>query len=166
MATPIEVSFELPVSSREGFELVTNKAALEEVLRQTESIDPKVEILPHSDGSTQIRISRGFQGEWPSVVSSLVGDVIRVSEIRQWLASSDQQNFSGTLEIKVEGQPVSMAGSIKIFGQGDHCKVAIHANVKANILFVGGTIEKLVQSVMIKGIEAEADILRDYLSRN
>ena len=165
MATPIEVSFELPVSSREGFELVTSQAALEEVLRQTESIDPKVEISPHSDGSITIRISRGFEGEWPSVVSSLVGEVIRVNEVRQWLASDDQQNYSGTLEIKVEGQPVSMAGSIKIFGQGDHCKVAIHGNVKANILFVGGTIEKLVQSVMIQGIEAEAEILRDYLSR-
>lgn len=166
MATPIEVSFELPVSSQQGFKLVTDKAALETVLRETESIDPKVEILPHSDGSTQIRISRGFEGEWPSVVSSLVGDVIRVSEIRQWLPSSDDQNFSGTLEIKVDGQPVSMAGSINIFGQGDHCKVAIHASVKADIFLVGGTIEKVVQSVMIKGIEAEADILRDYLSRN
>ena len=166
MTTPIEVSFELPISSAQGFALVQDKAALENVMVETGAIDPKVEVLPHSDGSTQIRISRGFTGEWPSFVAAKVGDVIRVQEIRQWLKSNDGQNFNGTIEISTEGQPVKMSGQMRIFAHGQHCKVSISGVVKANILFVGPKVEQLVQKVMIQGIMAEAQALRDYLSRN
>ena len=166
MTTPIEVSFDLPVSSSRGFALVIDQAALEEVMAQTGAIDPIVEVLPHTDGSTQIRISRGFTGEWPSFVAAMVGDVIRVHEIRQWLRSPDGQNYAGTIEITTDDQPIKMSGQMHIFAHGESCRVSISGVVKANILFVGGTIEQLVQKYMIKGIMAEADTLREYISRN
>ena len=166
MTAPIEVSFELPVSSAQGFALVKDKAALEYVMGQTGAIDPIVEVLPHTDGSTQIRISRSFAREWPSIVSAMVGDVIRIHEIRQWLRSHDGQNYAGTIEISIDGQPIKMSGQMHIFAHGENCKVSISGVVKANILFVGATIEKLAQGVMIEAIEAEADILRTYLSRD
>jgi hypothetical protein len=159
MATPLNYKFDVPHTVSACFDTMSSEQFMLDVLEQTHSLHPQLVITPTVHGVT-MDIQRSFVGDWPSFVAPLIGESLEIQEIRTWHYTPGADSASGTLELRVVGQPVTMAGTMTIQTASNGSRVEISASVTARIPFLGGKIEALVIEQIIDGIAAEAAILQ------
>jgi hypothetical protein len=139
-------------------ELLTDEAFLGELMTASGSIRPKVEVS-HLASSTNVSIQREFQGEWPSLVAGLIGETLQINERRTWNAADPNGEIDGTIEMHVQGQPVTMTGTIRVSPTASGCTARISGQIQAKVPFIGGMVEKIVLEQVQAGIALEAKVL-------
>lgn len=158
MPTPLHQTFDLPFSSDRAVSLMTDPQFLAELMVSSGSLRPAITVT-HGETSTTVSIQREFEGQWPSLVAPLIGETLSVSEERMWQTASDTGEISGTLDMHVKGQPVSMHGSIRVSPTESGCTARIAGEIHAKVPFIGGMVEKIVLEQINAGIELEAKML-------
>ena len=158
MPTQLHQTFDLPFSSERAVSLMTDPEFLAELMVASGSLRPVITVT-HDASSTTVSIQREFEGQWPSMVAPLIGETLSVSEERTWHAASPTGEISGTLDMYVKGQPVSMHGAIRVSPTQTGCTARIAGEIHAKVPFIGGMVEKLVLEQISAGIEIEAELL-------
>lgn len=96
----------------------------------------------------------------PSVAKKIVGDETNIVQRETW--SSPTQ---GELSIEIPGKPGSMTGTASIAASGAGTVETVDLTVKVSIPIVGGKLEGLIADLLLKALQAENEVGRDYLSR-
>ena len=139
---------------------MTDPIFLDELMAASGSLRPVVEVS-HAGNETTVSIQREFEGQWPSLVAPLIGDTLVITERRTWQSPTDSGEISGTLEMHVKGQPVSMNGSIRVSPTATGCVARINGEIRARLPLIGGMVENIVLEQLKRGVALEAEVLAE-----
>lgn len=158
MPSSLHHTFDLPYPSTRAVELMTDPTFLAELMAAAGSLRPIVDVTRSGD-VTSVAIQREFEGQWPSLVAPLIGETLVITEVRTWHSPTDTGEISGTLEMHVKGQPVSMNGSIRVSPTATGCTARINGEVRARLPLIGGMVENIVLEQLKRGVALEAEVL-------
>ena len=137
---------------------MTDPDFLAKLMAASGSLRPVIEVT-RAGGVTSVAIQRDFEGQWPSLVAPLIGDTLVISEVRTWESPTETGEISGTLEMHVKGQPVSMNGSIRVSPTSTGCTARINGEIRARLPLIGGMVENIVLEQLKHGVALEAEFL-------
>ena len=137
---------------------MTDPTFLAELMAASGSLRPVVEVS-HAGDATTVSIQREFEGQWPSLVAPLIGETLVITERRTWQSPTAAGEISGSLEMHVKGQPVSMNGSIRVSPTDSGCIARINGEIRARLPLIGGMVENIVLEQLKRGVTLEAEVL-------
>lgn len=120
------------------------------------------EVTVEQQGSaTRVRIDQVQAAEGiPSFAAKFVGDEIHIVQTETWTAAD-----RGDIEVTIPGKPGHMTGTATLVESGGTTTETVDLTIKVGIPLVGGKIEGLIGDLLVKALQAENTVGRDYLSR-
>ena len=103
----------------------------------------------------QVQAARGI----PSFARKFVGDEINIVQEETW-SSPDQ----GRIRVTIPGKPGEMAGTVRLVESGGVTTETVDLTIKVSIPLVGGKIEGLISDLLLRALEAENHVGRNYLA--
>lgn len=163
MAVPISLTTGFhPHSPAEVFEKLIDSTVLARVMLESESLDAEVQVT-RANGHASVHITRSFEEEWPVLVAALIGKRLAIEEQRIWQQKS-ADSYTGTLHLKVIGQPVEMTAAMSLArDETGETFLHIDGQVKANVVFIGGAVAGLAAEQISKAIVHESAVISQSL---
>ncbi|MGH3510323.1 MAG: DUF2505 domain-containing protein [Nocardioidaceae bacterium] len=94
----------------------------------------------------------------PSFAQKFVGDQIRIVQHESWASASGAE-----LSVDIPGKPGSVRGNVTLVPDGDGTVQTIDAEVKVAVPFIGGTLEQLINDLLVSALKVENRVGRAYL---
>lgn len=104
----------------------------------------------------QVQAARGI----PSFAKKFVGDEINIVQHETWSTPHE-----AVIKVAIPGKPGEMSGTARLREADGVTTETIELTIKVSIPLVGGKIEDVIADLMLKALEAENHVGRDYLSR-
>lgn len=142
MSTSLSARIEFPANPRATYDLVTEEAYVRAVAEATAGTEIEVSVVPTPDGGALVTSRRTLPAELPSYARALVGDRLRLTETRAYGPADDDGTRTGTVEVRFDGAPVRIEGTLRLHGSGQGSVVDVTAQVTAGVPFVGGKVER------------------------
>ena len=101
----------------------------------------------------------------PDMARSFVGDHLTVIEVLDWSGPSPDGSRASLVEIHVKGAPLTMKGTVRLLPAGTSTLEVIEADLKANVPFIGGKLERAAADPINAAIRIEVALLREWLGR-
>lgn len=101
----------------------------------------------------------------PDIAKKVAGPVLTVDEEQTWAPPSRRGEREAGLWLRIEGVPVSLKGTILLAPSTTGALQVVRADLRASVPLVGSAIERAAAPAIIAGIEAEADLAREWLAR-
>ena len=128
--------------------------AYQRVLRADVSIDTH-------DGHTEVVIDQWQATHGvPSFAKKIVGDQTNIIQAESWATPT-----MGDIVVTIPGKPGDMRGTAVITEADGVTTETVDLTIKVGIPLVGGKIESLISDLLLKALQAENTVGRDYLSR-
>ncbi len=99
----------------------------------------------------------------PDVARSFVGPTLTVVEDYEWGPPAPDGSRAAAVDLHVKGAPLTLKGVLRLEPDGSGSAEVLDAELKANVPFVGGTIEKAAAEPINAAVGVEADMLRERL---
>ena len=109
-------------------------------------------------GSVAIDYTQAATGI-PSFAKRIVGDTIEIVQREEW--SGDRAR----LEMTIPGKPGDMSGSITLAESAGTTVERIAVEIRVNVPLVGGKIERLIESILVRAFKKENQVGREWLAR-
>ena len=156
MATKVTLTsvFKCPASA--VFGALTDTAVLAEVMAESESLDPVVEVNSRS-GHVEIHIRRGFEQQWPALVSSFIGKRLQIEEERRWQQTGDN-SWEGVLQLRSPGLPIEVTANLRLYEASAGSELAISGLVRCSVPLIGGKVEQLAADLVKDAFEHESEV--------
>ncbi len=154
MPTHLSLREELHHSPAAALDHFTNTAELKAIMLDAGSENLTINATSHQPHSWHVSVERTFVAEWPSWISGLIGEGLKVREERMWTLV-DESLLTGTMELAVVGHPVTMRGIVECVAHGSGSTITFEADVRASIPFLGGKVEDIVCTYLKEGIAHE-----------
>ena len=164
MATELNESFTIPCDLATAIRMMSDSGSLDRLMEFSYAENPQHHVQENSDGTLEIHLYREFEGEWPSLIESIVGKRLKIDEIRVWQPVSGNQR-SGKTEITSAGLPIAVNADMKIVASDNSCTVSIIGQIKVNVFGIGGMIENLVKEQIHDAIKVERDFYLEELKK-
>lgn len=151
--TPLAAELDFPADPVRSYALVTDEAYVVAVAEATggQDIDVTVEDL---DGGAVVTSRRSLPADLPSYARALVGDTLRLTEVRTYGPAAADGSRSGTVRVDFDGAPVTIEGTLSLAPSPTGSICAMTASVRASVPFVGGKVERFA-----------ADQVQEFLAR-
>ncbi len=161
------------LTTREEFE--TSPEAVFAVIRDEEFQHAKchatstgkfsVDITENGD-RTVVRSRRHLPSDGlPDAARSFVGDELTVIETQDWGPADDDGTRVCRVDLHVTGAPLTFRGEAVLAPGGQGTIESLDGELKANVPFIGGRIEKAAADPILAAITLEATTLREFLAR-
>jgi hypothetical protein len=163
MASAFSFEFQLNAPISSVIELFASEKFVEEAISQSQAASWEVEISK-SLPTLEIRISRTYREDWPSMVKRFIGGDLVVAETRYW-EPAGANRYSGSITARVVGQPITVEATVT--AQEDNAgrtSIEINGTVNSSIPFFGGQVETFAVDILSKGFEAEAALAQAQLN--
>ena len=163
MATELSVTTDFGQSPAAVLAKLADERVLARVMSESESLDPAIEISTQEDRA-EIRISRGFEQDWPGLVATFIGKRLLIEEVRIWqrVAADDWQ---GTLHMRAPGQPVELQATMSLLGQAGGSRLSVNGKVRCTVPFIGGAVEQMARGIIVDAINHEFAVVAEESSR-
>lgn len=99
----------------------------------------------------------------PDAARSFVGNTLTVVEDYTWGAARPDGSREATVDVHVKGAPLTLKGTLRLEPDGDGSVQVLEADLKANVPFIGGTIEKAAAGPFTAAVDTEIALLRERL---
>jgi hypothetical protein len=163
MARAFSFEFQLNAPISSVIELFASEKFVEEAVSQSQAASWEVEISK-SLPILEIRISRTYREDWPSMVKRFIGDDLIVTETRHWEPTAANR-YSGSIIARVVGQPITVEAIVTAEeDKAGRTSIEINGTVNCSIPFFGGQVEAFAVDILSKGFEAEAALAQARLS--
>jgi hypothetical protein len=124
------------------------------VLRQTITVEPVGE-------GVHVTIDQWQRtAGMPSFAKKIVGDETNIVQREIWTTP-----VLGDITVEIPGKPGDMTGTARLEEKGGRTVETVDLTIKVGIPLVGGKIEGLIADLLLKALQAENKVGRDYLSR-
>ena len=157
MATAIKLESHFAADVSTAFSRLTSLDVLAQVMTETESLDPQVEVEVRDDGA-RVLIRRSFEADWPALVASFIGPRLTIVETRTWLQAANG-DYRGELALEVPGLPIAMTADMTLTADASGCQLTIDGKVNCSVPFIGGSVEALAAEQITSAIETEVEIV-------
>ncbi len=148
----------IPASPRATYDLVTEAAYVRAVAEATAGTDVEVTVEPTPDGGAVVVSRRTLPAELPSYARALVGERLRLTETRAYGPADEAGTRSGTVEVRFDGAPVRIDGTLLLRASDDGSVVEVTAQVKAGVPLVGGKVERFAAEQVQAFLSKETDV--------
>jgi len=101
----------------------------------------------------------------PDVARSFVGAHLTIIEVLDWHAPGPDGSRSSLVDIHVKGAPLTVKGTVRLVPAGTRTLELIEAELKANVPFIGGKLERAAAEPINAAIGIEIALLRRWLAR-
>ena len=156
MATKVTLTSVFKCYAPEVFAALTDPAVLAEVMAESESLDPLVEVHSRS-GHVEIHIRRGFEQQWPALVSSFIGERLQIEEERRWQQTSEN-SWEGVLQLRSPGLPIEVTANLRLFDTGAGSELEISGLVRCSVPLIGGKVERLAADLVEDAFHHESEV--------
>lgn len=147
-AMDITTNLVFPADPATVFAMITDPGFLEDVAAEAGATNCTVTV--NGLVTTSARSLRA-----PAEAEKITGPTINLVETRTWSEPGPDGSRTGTLDLKVPGQPITMDGRITLQPAGDHTRVDITGELKVKIPLIGKKLEKMAAPAVKDGIRAE-----------
>jgi hypothetical protein len=96
----------------------------------------------------------------PSFAKRFVGEETNIVQREIWSTP-----LLGDISVSIPGKPGDMSGTARIEEAHGVTTEAVDMNIKVGIPLLGGKLENLISGLLLKALEAENKVGRDYLAR-
>jgi LPS O-antigen subunit length determinant protein (WzzB/FepE family) len=136
-----------------------------------EKLNPQIqikkrEILEKKDDATTLyrKIKNTPSIEMPGVVAKVIGsDASYIEE--SWFTKATKA-YRFTVSSQAAGKRLDFQGTIAVVSLGDKkCRREMRANIKVDVMFVGGTIEEHLAKQITDGYKAATRVTREEITR-
>ncbi|MDA3021074.1 MAG: DUF2505 domain-containing protein [Actinomycetota bacterium] len=168
MTTTLDVHQSFPGSIDQVRAMLTDPDYARDRAEQTGSISCEVTVTPGAGGATEITTVRVFPADLPSFASAMVGANVEVTEHQTWAPiTGDSCTAPFTVSFSA---PLAATGVITLTTSdtqtsGNQTSAHVTATIKSTVPFVGGKLEKMVQDQLIRYLEKDEELGRDWLHR-
>jgi hypothetical protein len=119
-----------------------------------------------SPGTARVRTERHLPSETlPDVAKSFVGEHLTIIEVHTWSLPGPDGSRESALDLHVKGAPLTLKGTLRLEPSRGGTVQVLDAELKANVPFIGGKIERAAAEPIQGAIEIETGLLREWLAR-
>ncbi len=93
----------------------------------------------------------------PSFVTRIIGEKMSVQQREQWSGSR------ASVELALPGKPGEMRGTMRLAEAGGVTTQEVSFDIAVRVPLVGGKIERLIEEILLKGLERENLVGREWL---
>lgn len=162
----IDSGFDYP-----GADLATVLAMLTDAEFQRErcaatgAVESTVEISGEPDSPTVIsRRTMATEG-LPDFVRKVVGASIEIADEVSWWPSGNGSYREAAVRLGVSGQPTKMSGRLELRADRSGTKGILTAELKGGLPLIGGRIEKVTATLILKAMQREQTVGRRWLTK-
>jgi hypothetical protein len=124
-----------------------------------------IDVAEHGD-HTVIRSERHLPSDGlPDAARSFVGQELTVIEIQDWGPAETDGSRRCAVDLHITGAPVTLRGEALLAPSARGSVETLEGDLKANIPFIGGKIERSAAGPILGAISIEADTIRTFLDR-
>lgn len=157
---------QLDATPEEVYAVITDPGFQEEKCAATSEGGAHEVRVTESGGGHLVHTSRQLPATGlPDVARSFVGDTLTVVEDYAWGAPAADGSRQATVDMHVKGAPLTMKGTLRLEPDGAGSAQVLDAELKANVPFLGGSIEKSASGPISSAIELEIGMIRERLAR-
>ncbi|MGH3471966.1 MAG: DUF2505 domain-containing protein [Nocardioidaceae bacterium] len=143
--------------------LLMDEAFRSHVCEATHALQHAVSVDCQADDTATVVVRRVMPAEVPDFIKKFVGDNITIVQTETWgRADSDGQRVADLL-LEVDGQPVRMAGTIRLERAGPGAREVIRGDLRVSLPLIGRRIEPEIAKVVYAAIDAEQSIGLEWL---
>jgi Protein of unknown function (DUF2505) len=114
----------------------------------------------------RVRTERHLPSETlPDVAKSFVGEHLTIIEIHTWSMPGPDGSRESVLDLHVKGAPLTLKGILRLEPTKSGTVQVLDAQLKANVPFIGGKIERAAADPIQTAIDIETELLREWLAR-
>jgi hypothetical protein len=120
---------------------------------------------PGGTGATTVTTTRDMPtDQFPDFVKSMVGALLKITEIDRWDAPQLDGGRDGAITVTVDGAPLRFTGTLRLEATPGGARATIDGELKAAIPFLGARIEQAAAPAIIAAVRAEQRTADDWLS--
>ncbi|MEI5672687.1 MULTISPECIES: DUF2505 domain-containing protein [unclassified Nocardioides] len=153
-----ELTYDAPLAAVAA--MLGDPAFREEVCERQHVLRQTVSVTPAGAGKEvvvdQVQAATGI----PTFAKKFVGDEINIVQKEIW---TDAER--GDIYVTIPGKPGDMKGTVRLEESGGRTTETVSLEIKVGIPLVGGKIEGLIGDLLLKALQRENEVGRDYLSR-
>ena len=159
----ISASRDFPAPVDRVHAVLTDQAFQEAKCAATSTGVYTVTITPAVDG-TRVEASRDLPTDTlPDALKSVVGSTLKIIETVTWGAAAADGSRTGSVDLRIEGVPVTMVGAASLTPTAAGCTESFEGELKAKIPFVGGKVEQSASGPIQLAIETEFSMVAERL---
>ena len=145
------------------FAVLTDEAFLDARCRASGALEHSVEVTA-ADAGPRVRVRRVLPTRGlPDVATRFVGDRMVMVETTVW-GPSGKGTRRGSLDLALEGLPVTLSGNVLLSGDGGACLQVFDTDLVAKVPLFGGKVEQAAAPALRSGILAEAALAQRWLA--
>lgn len=156
MATKLRMELSYPAPLAEVSAMLLDRDFREQVLANQQVLRGEVTI---DGGSVRIEQVQSA-ADVPSFARKFVGEEITILQLEDW-TSPDHAD----IDVSIPHKPGHMRGTATLTERKDHTVELIDLEIQVHIPLVGGKIEKLIESMLEKALDAEYETGLEWLDR-
>ncbi|GAB3621990.1 hypothetical protein GCM10027418_00720 [Mariniluteicoccus endophyticus] len=141
------------------FEMLTDREFLVKVAEASGAVSHDVKVVDATTTSTRELPN-------PPEMQKFAGKTLTVVETINWGPASDDGSRTGTLDLKVPGQPVSMPGTVTLAPGGRGTTVTVQGDLSVKVPLLGKKIEKAAAPAILEGLEIEQRVGDQWLAEH
>lgn len=157
----MSMHYEFDHDAQSVFDLLTDPQFLVDRCLELGELEASCEV-EEQDGATVIRLSRKLERDLPRFLAKMFDPVQTVQMTETWQSDGDD-GYTGDYTFVIEGQPVSIGATFKLYPTDDGCCYVINHRVKAKVPVVGKQIEKFIHGQAKEGCVEELDYAQQCL---
>jgi hypothetical protein len=120
-----------------------------------------------ADSRTVIVCTRALPTDsLPDFVRPLAGPKLELVETLDWGPPSPEGVRFADVRLQFSGQPLSMAGKLRMRAEGDDTVAALRAELKANVAIFGPRIEKACAPLVEQAMRTEQKVGEQWLAEH
>lgn len=139
------------------YEMMTDRSWLEELVSRSEATSHQIDIA----GPTT-RVQMGLSV--PDSMKKFAGATMTMVQTVTWGDAAADGSRQGTLVVEAPGMPVDCKGQARLYPGGKGTIVEYTGNLKVNIPFVGGQVEKAAAPYVKDAIDAQQVVGDQWLA--
>lgn len=148
---------DFPAPPDQVFAMLTDPEFLEQVCVASHALRHEVAV---EDRTT--RTSRTLPA--PDTAAKFTGSELTVVEEIKWGGADPDGTHSGRLSLSVPGQPVSMAGNVRLTPTASGSNLALDAILKVSLPLIGKKLEQAAAPAVLAGFTTQQKVGNEWLS--
>ena len=146
------------------FAVVSDPAFVRDKVERVSVGEHRAEVRTEGDSTTILTTRSLPTTDLPDVAKKFVGDVLTLVEEQVWGPAAADGAREASIRLRVEGAPVTLRGTIRLSPTATGSTQDILADLVAKIPLMGGVIEKAAAPAIKAGIDAEVELVKEWLA--
>ncbi|MGH3423600.1 MAG: DUF2505 domain-containing protein [Nocardioidaceae bacterium] len=137
------------------FELICDEGFRDDVCEKVHAVSHDVTV--ERDGDTaKVTITRVMPADVPDFIKKITGETVEVVQTEKWARPDADGSRTGTVEVRITGQPASMTGKTAVRAATGGATLSVDGDVTVKIPLLGKRFEPELANAIIAALRTEA----------